>query len=82
MNTDFKRNPLDHNPFNVPFTLGEFVNRLADKFESNPAKAYTDNEVMFFVEEIILQMCNKTDDEMIKQRAMECLVTYFLVSEN
>jgi hypothetical protein len=77
-----QKDPSDFNPFNVPFTLGEFVNKLSDKLETKPSRTYTDTEVMFFVEEIILLMCNKTEEEMIKHRAMECLVTYLMISKN
>jgi hypothetical protein len=81
-NISSNNSPSEVNPFNVPFTLSEFVNKLADKFKDNPARLYSDKEIMFFVEEIIFHMCNKTEEEMIKRRAMECLIAYFMVSEN
>ena len=76
------KNISDSNPFNIAVVLGELVNRLAGKFNDQPARLYSETEVMFFIEEIILTLCNKTEEEMIKRKAMEYVVTHYFFSKN
>lgn len=70
------------NPFNVPYTLGEFINRLVVKFEHRPSKLYTDKQVIQFAEEVSPEICNQTQEEMIKRKAMECLTKQLILSFN
>jgi hypothetical protein len=74
--------PLDQNPFNVPFVLGEMVNKLMNKLEESPSKVLTREEIITMIDEIILQICCSTEQEMIKGRALEFLFAYLSISKN
>jgi len=74
--------PLDQNPFNVPFVLGEMANKLMHKLEDHPTKVLTPTEVVTMIDEIVVQLCSTTEQEMIKGRALEFLFSYLNISKN
>lgn len=77
-----EKDPLDQNPFNVPFVLGEMANKLMDKLEDHPSKVLTHGEVVMLVDDIVFQLCSSTEQEMIKGRALEFLFAYLSISKN
>ena len=76
------KDPLDQNPFNVPFVLGVMTKKLMEKLEEHPSKVFTETEVVVMIDEIVLQLCSSAEQELIKGKAIEFLISYLHLSKN